>query len=1098
MRHVAAVSILALAGCAPGQGGVELAVNSDGSAIAGIAGFNLDLQNGSDHTTAHEAIPGAPITIPPAKTLALTFDKDRKGTVMITVTAVDAQGAPLGQGSVSVDVEPSAVAQAMVMLHAGASPGDGMAPADLGGADLASPDLEAPDLQAPDLQPVPDLTFVCHINSDCVNPLQPLCDQASGMCVSCLPADADAGTNDSCRMGEACIKSNGVYGCVPGCKVDADCQGDGGPARSCCNHLCVDPAADSNNCGACGKQCQDGELCCLATCINPIRDVKNCGGCGVACSAANVASWACVASQCSITKCADGFADCDASAGDGCEQPVSSDIKNCGGCRVVCPANHNSPVCNTGTCGLGTCDTGFADCDGNAGNGCEQDVAGDPNNCGGCKVVCSNVNNTPTCGKGVCVKACGPGWDNCDNTPPSIRMNGCNVNTNTSVNACGACGFACNGANDTPQCANGACTSLCNAGYDNCDGTRQKNGCNVNKNSDANNCGACGLVCNGTNDTPQCSNGVCTSPCNAGYDNCDGTRQRNGCNVNKNTDPANCGACGLVCNGTNDTPRCSNGACTSPCNAGYDNCDNTRQRNGCNVNKNTDPANCGACGVACNGTNDIPQCSNGVCSSLCNAGYDNCDNTRQKSGCNVNKNTDPANCGGCGVACNGTNDTPQCSNGVCISPCNVGYDNCDNTRQKNGCNVNKNTDLANCGGCGVACNGANDTPQCSNGACTSPCNVGYDNCDNTRQKNGCNVNKNTDANNCGACGHACAFLNGTPLCVNGACGTGICSTGWANCDGSPANGCEIFTTTDPKNCGACGHDCLGGVCQNGQCQPIVLASGTYPWGVAVDNTNVYFTDATLGTVSKCAIGGCNKAPTVIAAGLNWPGNLALYGSSLYWASSPGVGSCGVGCNNNATVISNPPAFGIAADKAGVYWNTAQVSGNISQCTTAPNCYSPLILASSQADSDYLAVDLLNVYWSTASGVAKCQKGVQCGPNAHVLVSGLADPPVGLVSDGVYIYYIDSTTREIMTCSTAGCNNAPAVFVFGANAAALTLDANNVYWIGATNAYSCPLGATCAQQKMLAAAQFTYGQMTNDANALYWADNTDRTVKKLAK
>lgn len=30
------------------------------------------------------------------------------------------------------------------------------------------------------------------------------------------------------------------------------------------------------------------------------------------------------------------------------------------------------------------------------------------------------------------------------------------------------------------------------------------------------------------------------------------------------------------------------------------------------------------------------------------------------------------------------------------------------------------------------------------------------------------------------------------------------------------------TQTDPKNCGACGHDCLGGACQAGMCQPEVL------------------------------------------------------------------------------------------------------------------------------------------------------------------------------------------------------------------------------------------------------------------------------------
>ena len=33
----------------------------------------------------------------------------------------------------------------------------------------------------------------------------------------------------------------------------------------------------------------------------------------------------------------------------------------------------------------------------------------------------------------------------------------------------------------------------------------------------------------------------------------------------------------------------------------------------------------------------------------------------------------------------------------------------------------------------------------------------------------------------------------------------------------------VDTTSDGKNCGTCGHDCLGGTCTGGQCQPLLLA-----------------------------------------------------------------------------------------------------------------------------------------------------------------------------------------------------------------------------------------------------------------------------------
>jgi hypothetical protein len=146
-------------------------------------------------------------------------------------------------------------------------------------------------------------------------------------------------------------------------------------------------------------------------------------------------------SQCTVASCAAGFDDCDGMASNGCEASLSAPT-TCGRCGNACtaPANATATCAAMGVCGF-ACGADFADCDRNAANGCEINVAnGNARNCGGCGVECGLARAVSTCVARTCrVESCETGYGDCD----GMSANGCESDLRTSSQHCGACGRSC-------------------------------------------------------------------------------------------------------------------------------------------------------------------------------------------------------------------------------------------------------------------------------------------------------------------------------------------------------------------------------------------------------------------------------------------------------------------------------------------------------------------------------------------------------------------------------------------------------------------------------------------------------------------------------
>jgi hypothetical protein len=484
--------------------------------------------------------------------------------------------------------------------------------------------------------------------------------------------------------------------------------------------------------------------------------------------------------------------------------------------------------------------------------------------------------------------------------------------------------------------------------------------------------------------------------------------------------------------------------------------------------------------------------------------------------------------GTCGTACTGsgagtcptvTNATATCNtDGTCSYACATGWGNCDNTVATNGCNIDLQNDINNCGACSSACSNSHiPSPVCVAGSCAGHCADGYVDCNNNRQSDGCEMAaSNTSCCGGAACsaGTTCYDNGSTGTCVTGqstqaydsisehstvtaTCPTGQVITGITFADyGTPGgSGGQSWTMTqcggtDSTSCNKTpGCTFVGSACVttcSQQTQANCLGTSGCAWESNRTPTQCVATQSNCGTAGSAA--ACALLPWC-----SWSGSSCLeYNCGQYTTSAACTATSNNGCAWNSTTGICTLGICTAATTSTTCAATGVCSWD-SQTSTC-NASSGFLHDYHATTSTDCAMDVsANFRASHCIGSSSCtiygQNGNYCGNTSSPTLANCAtDPAVGTALPLTSLYPSDPCTgiyKRVYIQTTCGPASTTASFkrVF---VSATTHDGD--FTNGGTAAVNTTADALCAADATSAGLTGTYKA---------WLGSASRTAASVA-
>lgn len=319
------------------------------------------------------------------------------------------------------------------------------------------------------------------------------------------------------------------------------------------------------------------------------------------------------------------------------------------------------------------------------------------------------------------------------------------------------------------------------------------------------------------------------------------------------------------------------------------------------------------------------------------------------------------------------------------------------------------------------------------------------------------------------------------------------STGGSD-DGVPA--CDADLDNDPDHCGECDHACLGGLCEEGACQPILLAAGlNWPNAAVVEGDRVLVgADDGLYSVPKTGGGG-----QLLHAGT--VRNVVVDEERIYWVDSVAleISSLEIGGARATVHVSDlAQAHGLVADEGNLYW----IDGGVNRIAkTGGNPHGVIAESGDPFEPAQLALGEGRIFYRTEGGDLR-----------SVLSTGgedmlLDNSPTGYHGTGyhdgfVYAFRGDdgADTTTLVRMSPAG-GGVPEELVGGQSSPeSMAFDETHVYWRTFAAATSQILRVPHeggAAELLATSPGYSLGLAVDD-EAVYWCETDGGNVVKLAK